>query len=71
MNHDPAGSPRRLLNVRDVAAWLNCSRSTVYRLTSAKSLRPARFRGSLRYTHEEVETFLERASGKDVADQLL
>ncbi len=74
MTHDPvmpSALPRPMMTTREVSDWLNVSRSTVYRLTTDKKLRASRFRGSLRFHPEDVETFLTRVRDMGVADQPL
>jgi excisionase family DNA binding protein len=49
-----------LLSINDVAAVLNVSRKTVYRLTERGELVPSRVVGRLRYRPDEIESYIER-----------
>lgn len=57
--HAPgANTPRALLTVADVAAWLGVSRTSVYRLVERRVLPFHRLPGSLRFAEADVRAFL-------------
>ena len=49
-----------LLQVADVAAWLDISTTSVYRLAERREIPFYRLRGALRFAKEDVERFLAR-----------
>jgi len=54
--------PEHLLRVRDVAARLNVSTATVYKLAHSGFLPFVRVLGSLRFWSEDVESFISSSS---------
>jgi excisionase family DNA binding protein len=46
--------------VADVAAWLDISTTSVYRLAERREIPFYRLRGALRFAKEDVERFLAR-----------
>jgi excisionase family DNA binding protein len=66
-----AHEQKRLLQVKEVAAWLDCSESTVRRLLANGQLRPVQFAGrgsTIRIARHELEAWLFGAADNgDVA----
>jgi len=61
MNSNQKSGPKKLLTVRDVASWLNVSRSLVYQLAEAKQLPVCRIgngRGAIRFKPEDIEDYI-------------
>ncbi len=54
--------PEHLLRVRDVAARLNVSAATVYRLAHSGILPVVRVLGSLRFRSKDLEVFISSSS---------
>lgn len=57
----------RLLGINDVAELLKVNRNTVYDLIKHGQLRPLKL-GRLKITTIELDSFLERNTGKDLTD---
>jgi len=54
--------PERLLSVRDVAAYLNVSTATVYKLAHSGVMPFVRILGSLRFRSKDLESFISSSS---------
>jgi excisionase family DNA binding protein len=55
----------RLLTVADLSAYLNASRTTIYRLIREGALRPVHFDDRPRFRLRDVEELLDRALRSD------
>lgn len=51
---------KKLLNIDEVAEYLNVSKPTIYRIVDSRQISFYKIRGSLRFSQEDIDKYLEQ-----------